>query len=438
MKAKHAQILKIYVPIFLEQTLATTVTMLGTILVAGVSAAAVSGVGMVDTLNFLFMNILVAIATGITAVVSQALGRNKPAEASEAASASISLCIYVSVLLSILLVVFRRLLLHALFGSADHDVLDAAEVYIFYTSLSLPFLALFSVMSGIRRGTGDNFIPLIGAVISNASYILIAIICIHLFHMGVTGVGLGLLVSRILSALTVFVFVFFFPRTIKIKSIPLFIQKDAIQTVLKISVPCAMDSVVFNGGKILVQVFMAGMGTPSLAAYSICNTLSTMQQLPGRTYQVTAVSQVGYAFGTGDLKKTKKLMVSQVVASSLAETVLSILFILFMPQLISLFTTDPEIIFFCRKMLWLLIVFTPLFWATSFVLPNALRACFDAPFTMVVSMVSMVFCRMVGSWFFGIFLNMGIVGIYVSMILDWIVRSVFYIYRIKKVQIKAV
>ena len=80
-------------------------------------------------------------------------------------------------------------------------------------------------------------------------------------------------------------------------------------------------------------------------------------------------------------------------------------------------------------------------WSPSFSLPNALRAAGDTAFTMIVSIISMWSVRVGMSFVFratGIFglvallglpESFGAVGVWISMILDWIVRSSFFVTR---------
>lgn len=427
---KHSQIKRLYLPVFMEQGLATLITMLGTVLVSSVSAEAVSGVGIVDSLNYMFMNALVAIGTGVMAVVSTCIGAGRKKEAVVAAQNAICLAIYASVFLGLVLFVFRNQLIGALFGSAEKAVTDSAIEYLKYTATSLPFLALFSVLSGIRRGTGDNMTPLISSIIANAVYIIVAVLCINALNMGVGGVGTGLFMSRVVSASVLAFYVFKKPRMLKLRKIPASPKLSELKMVLNIAIPSALDSIVFNGGKVLVQVFMAGMGTAAIAANTICSSLANFMQLPGKTTQITAVTLVGRSFGEGNYKKTRRIMLSQTVITMLAECVAVGLFILFFEPIIHLFTYDEEIISISKELMLILYIATPIFWAASFVTPQAIRATGDAKFTMIVSMISMVLCRVFGSWLLGVYFGMGMVGIWISMIFDWIFRSAFYIPRV--------
>ena len=62
-------------PVLIEQTLASTVGIADTIMVSSVGDAAVSAVGLIDTINNMFIQIFTAIATGTTVVIAQLSGR---------------------------------------------------------------------------------------------------------------------------------------------------------------------------------------------------------------------------------------------------------------------------------------------------------------------------------------------------------------------------
>ena len=69
------------------------------------------------------------------------------------------------------------------------------------------------------------------------------------------------------------------------------------------------------------------------------------------------------------------------------------------------------------------------FWPCSFTLPQILRAAGDAKYTMAVSMFSMWVFRVGFSVVLGTWLNWGLLGVWAAMIIDWVVRDVFFVLR---------
>ena len=82
-------------------------------------------------------------------------------------------------------------------------------------------------------------------------------------------------------------------------------------------------------------------------------------------------------------------------------------------------------------------VFTATVWPLSFTLPNALRAAGDAKFTMVVSMLSMWIFRIGFSYLLAQFMDWGLLGVWVAMFIDWIVRALVFLIRFLRGRWKA-
>ncbi len=435
---KTYRIINLYLPVMLEQTLSTIASMLGTMLASSLGVAVSAGVGMVDQINFVFMAVLTCISTGITAIVSQCIGSGDIKKAQDCSNHSITISIYASFIISAFLIIFRVPLLNLLFGKAEQSVLHSASIYLFFTSISLPFLTLFNVFTGIRRASGDNLSPLIGAFLSNIFYIAITIFCIKVLNLGISSVGYGLLASRLISSSILCFFVYFKPLIIKMPKPTLKISFNILKPVLDIAIPNSVDGIIFNGGKLLVQIFMSGMGTASLSANTIALSISNFIQLPGKTFQVTCVPAAGNAYGSKDMKKTKNILLSQTLASSLCQLIMCVIFYIFCSKIYSLYTDDIDVLKYSRVLTNSFLILSPIFWASSFVTPTALRATGDAKFTMHVSVISLIIFRIFFSWLLGVYFNFGIYGIWASMYIDWIFRSILYFSRIfsKKWHIK--
>ena len=70
-----------------------------------------------------------------------------------------------------------------------------------------------------------------------------------------------------------------------------------------------------------------------------------------------------------------------------------------------------------------------LIWPISFTLPNTLRACNDVKFCMIVCIVSMWIFRIILGVVLGKYCNMGVMGVWIAMIIDWCIRSIFFFIR---------
>lgn len=66
----------------------------------------------------------------------------------------------ISAVMAVLILVFHTQLLRLLFGKIEADVMDACESYLWITTLSLPFLAIYDTGAALCRSIGKTNINL--------------------------------------------------------------------------------------------------------------------------------------------------------------------------------------------------------------------------------------------------------------------------------------
>ncbi len=82
-------------------------------------------------------------------------------------------------------------LLRLVFGKVEADVMEAAVTYFSYTSVSFPFIALYSAGAAIYRAQGNSRRPMNVSILSNLINIAGNAILIWGIRMGVAGVAIA-------------------------------------------------------------------------------------------------------------------------------------------------------------------------------------------------------------------------------------------------------
>jgi Na+-driven multidrug efflux pump len=99
---------------------------------------------------------------------------------------------------------------------------------------------------------------------------------------------------------------------------------------------------------------------------------------------------------------------------------------IFLPQLLGIYNISETSHDFATQLMHIALIFSPIMWGLSFVMPGALRSIGDAKFTAVVSIASMWLARIFLAWLLGIYFGMGVVGVWYAMIIDWVFRSAIF------------
>lgn len=423
---KYKRFLPLFWPIFIEQVLAVFIGLISTAMVSGSGGGAVAGVGLIGTLNFMVTNTFISVATGATVVVAHCIGRDDRNGARKVAAQALTLVVYISVLAGFLMIVFNKSIIGALFGSAEKDVLDSAMTYLFYSSLSMPLLAVYSTINGILRATGDMKTPMKAAMLSIICNIVVAGVAIYVFDLGVVGAGLGVVAFRLAPTIVLGIYVkrghgvfAGFKPTLKV-------SMATIKPVLSVAIPAGVDSMIFNGCKVIVQIFMSNMGTDVLATYAILMQLTSFVNLPGGAVSILSTSVAGQAHGAGDHVGARRSTWQLYLMAAAFSVVAGSLAIVLLNPLITMFNPTDTVYVMTRSCMLSYVILTPVIWNASFMLPAALRAMGMARYTMVVSIASMILLRVFGAWLFGVYLGWALNGIWVSMFLDWIGRGIFF------------
>lgn len=115
----------------------------------------------------------------------------------------------------------------------------------------------------------------------------------------------------------------------------------------------------------------------------------------------------------------------------LISTAWNLLIFLLTPVFLQFYALEPQT---KQLVIWLVLihnVFNAVAFPFSGALSNGLRAAGDVKFTMYVSIASTIFGRLVLSYLLGITLDMGVIGIALAMVCDWIIRAVIFFWREK-------
>jgi len=428
IKEENRDILHMFWPVLTEQALTVFIGMVSVMMVSSVGDFAVSGVNMVDNVNFMVISIFGAFATGATVVVAQKIGAQKFKDAGSTALQSIIICVITATILGAAVMLGGRPFLRLLFGDAAEDVLEAAAVYFWFSGLSYPFLGLFSACTGVMRAGGNTRTPMIASIMANVVNISVAFILIRM-GMGVLGASVAMLCARAVSGIFILLML---RRNIRGFTLPRFrlrLSMQVLDPVLKVGVPSGVDSMIFNGARVVLIAFMSGMGTAALHANAIANSLNSFIGLPGNALIIISTTLVGQAYGAMQFRKVRRLMARFCLfCSALLLIMLALTWFLADP-IIGLYAPSAETSELARRLVLTLGFLAPVMWGFAFCVPQMLRACGDAKFTMYISVCSLIALRVAGAWFFGIRLGMGVYGVWMGMFIDWFGRGAGFAIR---------
>ena len=250
---------------------------------------------------------------------------------------------------------------------------------------------------------------------------------IYGFRMGVIGAALATLFGRVFAAVWILWQNQNMHNPLRVASFAdLRPRKKTILQILSIGIPSGLENGMFQIGKLCVSSLTSTLGTAAIAANAVANSVSTMANIPGATMNLAMIPVVGRCLGAGDKRQAKKYSLLLLGLAMLGLGITNAALFILLPEVVTWFHLSAEAAAMCTTVVHWFNLFSILFWAMSFTLPNALRSGGDAKFTMLVSIVSMWLFRVILSYFFVLQMHMGLTGVWFGMFVDWICRSICF------------
>lgn len=420
---------KLIIPLILEQFLAVAMGMADTLMVAGCGEAAVSGISLVDTIYILMFGLFSAISSGGAVVVAQYMGRQDKEMIGKASNQLFLSVSVFSLVFMIIGLLGNHWILQMIYGGIEQDVMEAARIYFFYSALSLPTVAIYNVPAALFRAIGNSKIPMKVSIICNAMNVVGNALLIYGFDLGITGAAISTLFARTMAAILIVIFLLKSEEIVLDKSWKL--DWSVMKKILYIGVPNGVESSIFQAGKLVLGTLIASFGTAAITANAVVGSVGSFQLVPSNAMGIAITTVVGQCIGAGDAEAAKKNMFKLLRMTQLLMLILGIPLFLFARPVFGLYNLSDETMRIAIQLQLFNCVASIIAQPYAFPLANGLRAANDVRFTMVVSIVTMFTCRIALAYVLGDFCGLGVLGVWIAMSIDWAVRAVIFIGRVR-------
>lgn len=411
-------------PLLVEHLLSVLVGMVDVLMVAVLGETAVSGVSLIDSVNNLVLAVLLALAAGGTVVCSKFIGGEDYKNSRKTSGQLILLTLFCAVLVTSLFLVGGRSFLGLMFGQVETAVMDNAEIYMRLTCLSFPCIALYNSGFSLFRSIGDSKTAMKISLGMNLLNIAGNAFCIFVLKMGVEGVAIPTLLSRMIGAGVSMLLLHRSDDRIRVSGLHDFYpNRQIIRQCLGIGIPNGIESGIFQFGKLTLQSLVSTLGTASIAGYAVACNLVTYLYLPGNALCICMLTVIGQCVGAGYQRQARENCKKLVICNYLILLVVCSICLIFKRNLVGLYNLSMEASviaedMFFQHILWMVI------WPLGFLMPSYFRANNQPKFPMVVSIAVMWIFRICGAYIFVRYLNTGVRGIWYAMFIDWIVRMI--------------
>lgn len=267
-------------------------------------------------------------------------------------------------------------------------------------------------------------------MIMNAINVIGNAIGIFVMHAGVAGVAYPSLISRGFAAIVMLILATNPENPINVQTKQILAWNTRIiSRIFYIAIPNSIESGLFQIAKVALSSIVASFGTVQIAANGVAQSFWSMAALFCIAMGPAFITVIGQYMGAGDKDGAEYYMKKLLRFTYLGGILWNLLFFLITPFILKLYSLSSEAVRLVIILVLLHNIFNALLCPVGFSVSNGMRASGDVKFTMYASIFSTVICRTILSVVFGVWLNMGVIGITLAMICDWGIKAFLVLLR---------
>ena len=428
-------VMKIVWPSMLEGFLVALVTMFDGIQVSGIGNNANSAVTITKQPIFLMISFIVAINIALTAIVSRRYGENNREAVNKTMYQGIKISFLTAVILSVIVCVFANPFCKLM--GATVNTIDYATTYLTIISAGFIFNALRLTINACQRGIGKTKISMWTNLVANIVNVFLNFVLIN-GHLGMPKMGIaGAAVATIIGNAVAFIISFITilrPNGYLKLNIKEFLKID-IETLRNIGqiLPSTLtDQLLIRFGFIIFALIVNYLGDDATYVHGVCQDINSLMFTLADGFSIGTAAIVGHRLG----EKRKDLALVYAKVSMLISLGCALLVSVFVVScrevLIGLYKPETTERFESAKLILLIASVMMLPQNTSWVMTGILRGSGDTKFTALVSLICIVFVRPISALVLCYPLGLGVIGAWIGMIFDQVVRLILNTRRFKQ------
>ncbi|MCL6296076.1 MATE family efflux transporter [Jejuia spongiicola] len=421
------------IPMILEMLMESIFAIVDIMYVSQVSVNAVATIGLTESVITLVYAVAIGLSMAATAVVARRVGETDIKGASTAAVQVIFLGVFVAAIISVIGIIYPKEIL-SLMG-AEPDLI--AEGY-GYTKVLLGgniTIMLLFLINAIFRGAGDASVAMWTLILSNGLNIILDPIFIFGFGpvpaYGVEGAAIATTIGRGTAVLFQLIILFYGFSKIKIAVKDLVLQVGVMINLIKVSLGGIGQFLIGTSSWVFLMRIMSEFGSEVLAGYTIAIRVMMFTLMPAWGMSNAAATLVGQNLGAKKPERAEKSVWKTGKYSAIFMGLVSVIYLVFAPQIIVLFNATPDVVKYGSLCLRV-IAAGYIFYGYGMVVINAFNGAGDTKTPTYINFVCFWLLQLPFAYVMAITLDFGPSGVFWAITLAEVLIAVIAIIWFKK------
>ena len=396
-----------------------------------VNNEAYSAVGTVGPIINMLIGFFMGLSSGAGVVISQYYGAQQHEKVQETVHTAILMTLGLGVLFTVIGIAMIPLMLNLI--NMPEAVIGEATTYLTIYFAGILGLMLYNIGSGILRAVGDSQRPFYFLVVCAVLNTVLDLLFVLVLHMGVAGVALATILSQSVSAVLVLITLMRSEGCIRLELKKLKIHMPMLKKIFKVGIPAALQMAITGFSNIFVQSYINFFGENCMSGWTTYAKVDQLLFLPMQSIALASTTFVGQNLGKNQVQRAKKGVTVSMLIAVVSTLILMVPVILFAPQIVAFFNSEPAVVEYGAMLLrWL----SPFYVLCCFnqIYSGALRGAGNTRAPMIIMLTSFVAFRQVYLFAMSRICN-EIIPIGMSYPAGWLLCSLLTVIYYRKVQL---
>ncbi len=407
-------------PIAVSMLSYSTMTLVGTLFVAGSGRSVLAGVGLGGIAAITLICFSIGLLRAVKTLVSQAVGAGRPEEAAAYRSAGLTLGLALGAA-ALLVGELAAPLLAGIASSAAAG--EAASTYLAIRMVEAPLVHCFVALREARYGEGDARTPMLASLLANGLNIAFDYWFVVVLDGGAAGAAWGAVCATSVGLLALWL--------ASGRPLPQFARSAHLAAVWRIGVPTGVQFLLEVGAFSLLTMLVAAMPEAEMAAHQIVIQVIHFSFLPALAIGEAASVLAGQAVGARREELVRAVGRQGLLLAGLYTGGCTLVFLAIGPALLAQVASDAEVAQTAISLLWIAAVFQ-IADGINAVTRGVLRGTGDVRVPAVLGVITSWLCLPPLTGLFGYALHWGVRGAWVAMCVEIFAGAVLFWFRLER------
>lgn len=421
-------------PAVLESFLIALTGFLDSIMVSSQGDEAIAAVGLTGQPKFIGLAIFISIGIAVSSIVARRRGEQNQESANRLLKLVLIVVVILSLVVGLAYLFFSRDIM--LLAGAQEDTVDISTQYLTIIMVAMIFNTVTMIVNAAQRGAGNTRISMVTNTTSNVVNVIFNFLLIGgnfgFPALGVNGAAIATVIGTMVACAMSIRSLFKKESFVYLKAYKgIATTKADIKSLIDISASAFTEQFFLRVGFFLFNLTVASLGTIQTAAHTIAMNFMSISFSFADGLAIASVALVGRSLGQKRPELAKKYGTACQKIGLCCAIFVSIVFVIFARPFFTLFTDTEAVIESGMPLMYILCIVLYLQIQQVSII-GCLRGAGDTKYTAFISLVSVAIIRPFVSWLFCYPLGLGLVGVWIGLFGDQLIRFIMGFVRYKQ------